>query len=93
MSSDQMSKVDMTKDAVKINQFQLDLMKKVQRQNWERALKLQKVKSKNNRTLGLIGLICGGIYVATLFNVRQETFLDDFNVPESIPLDPYTHKE
>jgi len=93
MPSDHMPKVDLAKDSDKINKFQLDLMKKVERQNLERAQKLRKVRARSRGTLfaGLAAVI--GIYTYTLVAVKQETFLDDFNVPESIPLDPYTHKD
>jgi len=93
MTSNHMEKVDLVKDSGKINQFQLDLMKKVQRQNIERALKLRQVRGRSRGTFLAAAGVISGIYIYTLFAVRQETFLDDFNVPESIPLDPYTYKE
>lgn len=68
----------------------LDLMflKRAEEINYQRAIKYQKTR-RGNAALGLT-LAAGvlGIYFYTMYAVKQETFLDDFNVPETIVMDP-----
>uniref|UniRef100_A0A336LLT7 Cytochrome c oxidase assembly factor 3 n=1 Tax=Culicoides sonorensis TaxID=179676 RepID=A0A336LLT7_CULSO len=71
----------------KIRQSDIDFMKLIESQNLERVKKLQKTR-KNNF---LVGCILGGtvlsIYMYSMFTVKQETFLDDFEEPKKINLD------
>lgn len=77
-----MPKVDIIKDATKLKSTDLIYMKRLEEQNFQRAINVQKYRKANSRTA--IGLTLGviGIYVYTIYSVKQEKFLDDFEVPE-----------
>lgn len=71
------------KDPV-LNKAALDFMKIIDKQNRERVRKLQDT-SRRNRMVGLsIGAGVVGIYLYSIFAVKQETFLDDFNEPPKV---------
>jgi hypothetical protein len=60
-----------------IKRFEDRHLRNVQRRNRER---------RQGRIIGLsFGALVIGIYVFTIMRVRQETFLDDFTVPEPPP--------
>ncbi|CAB3259589.1 unnamed protein product [Arctia plantaginis] len=59
-------------------------MKLIEEKNRERVQKLN-IISKRNRITGLaIGTGVLGIYLYSIFAVKQETFLDDFNEPVKV---------
>lgn len=63
-------------------------LKQAEEINVHRALKHRQLRKKTS-ILGLslaLGVI--GIYVYTIKTVKQETFLDDFNEPETVPVTP-----
>ncbi|XP_076245482.1 cytochrome c oxidase assembly factor 3, mitochondrial-like [Calliopsis andreniformis] len=62
-------------------------MKQAEQINFQRATKYRRTR-RNNIILGL-SLAAGvlGIYFYTMHAVKQETFLDDFNEPETIIVD------
>ncbi|XP_076668092.1 cytochrome c oxidase assembly factor 3, mitochondrial-like [Andrena cerasifolii] len=64
----------------------MDLMflKRAEEINLERALRYKKLR-KSNAILGLsLAATVLGIYFYTMHAVKQETFLDDLNEPETI---------
>lgn len=72
-----------SKDRV-LKQAELDYMKIIEQKNRERVIKLQQI-GKRNRITGLsIGAGVVGIYLYSIFAVKQETFLDDFEEPAKI---------
>lgn len=79
--NEQMRKVDLVKDKANISRTVVDYMKIVEKENLKRVQELRKIRQRNVRT----GLILGGgvlgIYFYTIFSVRQEKFLDDFDEP------------
>ncbi|PSN41721.1 Cytochrome c oxidase assembly factor 3 [Blattella germanica] len=79
--NEQMPKVDLVKDKASISRTTVDYMKIVEKENLRRVQELQRIRQRNIRT----GLILGGgvlgIYLYTIFSVRQEKFLDDFDEP------------
>ena len=63
---------------------ELDYMKIIEEKNRERVQKLQHI-SRRNRLTGLaIGAGVFSIYMYSIFAVKQETFLDDFEEPAKI---------
>lgn len=67
-----------------LKKAELDYMKIIEEKNRERVLKLQAI-SKRNRLVGCsIGAGVFGIYLYSIFAVKQETFLDDFNEPVKV---------
>lgn len=79
-NSERMPKID----ATKVRQSDLDFMKFVEKQNLERVLKLKRTRRNNLITGGLLGLGVFSIYFYSIFAVRQEKFLDDFDEPVKV---------
>jgi len=77
-----MQKVDITKDTTKLKSTDIIYMKRIEEQNLQRAKTVQKYRKANNRTAIALGLGVIGIYAYTIYSVKQEKFLDDFEVPE-----------
>lgn len=75
--SDRMPKIDLSK----LKQSDLDFMKLVEKQNKERVEKLKRLRKTNLITAGILGCGVLSIYLYSMFAVKQETFLDDFEVP------------
>jgi len=85
MADDQMRKVDLVKDKKLLNATTLNWMKFIEKQNLERVDKLKRIRKKNLLTSFLLGAGVLSIYAYTILSVKQETFLDDFEVPKLIP--------
>ncbi|KAI5644162.1 coiled-coil domain-containing protein 56 domain-containing protein [Phthorimaea operculella] len=67
-----------------LKKAEIDYMKLIEQKNRERVQKLQ-VQAKRNRLIGLsIGAGVFSIYLYSIFAVKQETFLDDFNEPAKV---------
>ncbi|XP_066992257.1 cytochrome c oxidase assembly factor 3, mitochondrial [Anabrus simplex] len=81
-NSDKMHKIDLVKDKANIPPSMLEYMKMVEKQNLERVEKLQRMR-RNNISVGcLLGFGVLGIYFYSMYAVKQEKFLDDFDEPE-----------
>lgn len=74
-----MPKVDLNK----LNASDREFMQRIQRDNLERVAKLKRVRRNNLITGGILGGIVVAIYSYTIYAVKQETFLDDFEVPQT----------
>jgi hypothetical protein len=61
-------------------------MKKLQEKNAERYAKEKILRRRYNITGVALSLFVFGVYFYTMFSIKQEKFLDDFEVPE--PPDP-----
>lgn len=79
--NEQMPKVDLVKDKANISRTTIDYMKIVEKENLRRVQELQKLRQRNVRTGLMLGAGVLGIYLYTIFAVRQEKFLDDFDEP------------
>lgn len=79
--NEQMPKVDLVKDKANISRTTVDYMKIVEKENLRRVQELQKLRQRNVRTGLMLGAGVLGIYLYTIFAVRQEKFLDDFDEP------------
>lgn len=77
-----MPKVDILKDTDKLKSTDIVYMKRAEEQNLQRAKIVHGHRKSNNRTAIPLGLIAIGIYAYTLYSVKQEKFLDDFEMPE-----------
>jgi len=75
-----MPKVDLTK----LRPSEREFIERMTKENLDRVNKLKKVKRNNLITAGLLGGAVVGIYAYTIYAVRQETFLDDFDEPAKI---------
>ncbi|XP_025420530.1 cytochrome c oxidase assembly factor 3, mitochondrial [Sipha flava] len=83
--NDQMPTVDFNKQG-EVDKRILQQIKFVERQNLIRVTRLQRMR-KNARFTGLLlGGIALSIYGYSIYSIKQETFLDDFDEPEVIPL-------
>ncbi|XP_008200280.1 cytochrome c oxidase assembly factor 3, mitochondrial [Tribolium castaneum] len=78
--SDRMPKIDRTK----LKQTDIDFIKFVEKQNLDRVRKLQTLRRKNLITVSLLGTAVLGIYGYSIWAVRQENFLDDFEIPTTV---------
>ncbi|EZA52373.1 cytochrome c oxidase assembly factor 3, mitochondrial isoform X2 [Ooceraea biroi] len=77
-----MPKVDVVKDAGRLKSTDVVYMKRLEEHNLERAKRVQ-IYRKRNRISGIVlGLTALSIYVYTMYAVKQEKFLDDFEVPQ-----------
>jgi hypothetical protein len=77
-----MPKVDVLRDAGKLRSTDIVYMKRMEEQNLQRATRVQGYRKANNRTAIALALGVIGIYAYTIYSVKQEKFLDDFEVPE-----------
>jgi len=77
-----MPKVDVLKDAGKLKSTDIVYMKRLEQQNLQRAKRVQGYRKANNRTALALTLGVIGIYTYTIYAVKQEKFLDDFEIPE-----------
>lgn len=77
-----MPKVDVLKDVGKLKSTDLVYMKRIEEQNLQRAIRVHGYRKANNRTAIALSLGVIGIYAYTIYSVKQEKFLDDFEVPE-----------
>lgn len=79
-----MPKVNLSRDAPKITVSDLHYMRQVEIANLERVNRLKKVRS-NNRLMGsCLTAFALAIYGYTIYAVKQEKFLDDFDEPEKL---------
>ncbi|XP_045767074.1 cytochrome c oxidase assembly factor 3, mitochondrial [Maniola jurtina] len=67
-----------------LKQAELDYMKIIEQKNRERVQKLQQISRRNRITGFAIGAGVFSIYLYSIFAVKQETFLDDFNEPVKV---------
>ncbi|XP_050460697.1 cytochrome c oxidase assembly factor 3, mitochondrial [Cataglyphis hispanica] len=77
-----MPKVDLLKDAGKLKFTDVVYMKRLEEQNLQRAKRVQGYRKSNNRLAFALSLGVIGIYTYTIYSVKQEKFLDDFEEPE-----------
>lgn len=91
MDKEWMPKVDLKKDSAKIKNIHFSLMNEIEKQNSERVKRLVKLR-RSNRILGcLLGGVVFSIYFYTIYSVKQERFLDDFDEPEKVIIPPQTN--
>ncbi|XP_020291715.1 cytochrome c oxidase assembly factor 3, mitochondrial [Pseudomyrmex gracilis] len=79
-----MPKVDVTKDTEKLRPTDIVYMKRLEEQNRQRASRVLRYRRANNITAITLGLTVIGIYSYTIYSVKQEKFLDDFEIPEKV---------
>jgi cytochrome c oxidase assembly factor 3 len=79
-----MPKVNLQTENHRLSIIEKKYIQKIQQQNLYRVERWNKIRRKN-RYLG-IGLTLGviSIYSYTIWGIKQEKFLDDFNEPEKI---------
>lgn len=68
----------------KLSSSAIDYMKFVEKQNLERVEKLKRLRRNNIITGSLVGLGVVSIYLYSIFAVKQERFLDDFEEPQKV---------
>lgn len=71
-------------EARKLKQVELDFMKLIENKNLLRVQKLQKLRRRNNLLGGAVGISVVSIYLYSMFAIKQEKFLDDFNEPQKV---------
>lgn len=78
--SDRMPKIDISK----LSDREILYIKEVERKNLERVEKFRRMRRNNRITGSLLGLLAISIYGYSMYAVKQETFLDDFEEPQKI---------
>ncbi|KAG7199180.1 hypothetical protein KM043_018056 [Ampulex compressa] len=84
MDSENMPKLDFKKDAKRLKSTDLILMRRVEEDNIRRATRVKDWRKSNNRFAIPLAFGALGIYLYTMYAIKQETFLDDFEEPEKI---------
>ncbi|XP_026733344.1 cytochrome c oxidase assembly factor 3, mitochondrial [Trichoplusia ni] len=67
-----------------LKQAEISYMKLIEEKNRERVLRLQQIAKRNRITGCAIGAGVVSVYLYSIFAVKQETFLDDFNEPVKV---------
>lgn len=78
--SDRMPKIDFSK----LKQSDIEFIRQIEKQNYERVQKLKRIRRNNVITGCLLGLGVTSIYLYSMWAVKQENFLDDFDEPAKI---------
>jgi len=78
-----MPKVNLLRDG-KLKSTDVIYMKRLEEQNFQRARKVQAYRKANKRIAITLGLGVIGIYAYTIYSVKQEKFLDDFEEPKKV---------
>lgn len=78
--SNRVPKIDLSK----LRPVDLDFVKQLESKNLERVQRLKRLRRKNLITGCLIGVGVLSIYGYSIWSVRQESFLDDFDEPAKI---------
>jgi cytochrome c oxidase assembly factor 3, animal type len=79
-------KIDLAKDMAKLSPDQKIYIEKLVKKNEERFELQKKLKKHYNITGFILFSIVISIYLYTIFSIKQEKFLEDFDIPE--PPDP-----
>lgn len=75
----QMQKVDLASDKIKLSQSQLDYMKILEKQNFDRVAKIKRLRTRNIATGLTLFLGVTSIYSYSIWAVKQEKFLDEID--------------
>ncbi|XP_019880144.1 cytochrome c oxidase assembly factor 3, mitochondrial [Aethina tumida] len=75
--SNRMPKIDVSK----LKPSELEFIQRFEKENRIRVEKLKRLRRNNLITAGILGVSILGIYGYSMYAVRQETFLDDFDEP------------
>ncbi|XP_066263161.1 cytochrome c oxidase assembly factor 3, mitochondrial [Euwallacea similis] len=78
--SERMPKVDLDKLSFSDREF----IQRINKENQERVARLKRMKRNNIITGCILGGLAVAIYGYTIYAVKQETFLDDFEEPVKI---------
>lgn len=77
-------KVSNPSEGPQLSATQLKFMKLIESQNLERIAKLERIRKRNTLTGWGLAAVVVGIYTFSMFAVKQERFLDDFDEPEKV---------
>jgi len=75
----QMQKVDLASDKIKLSQSQLDYMKILEKQNFDRVAKIKRLRTRNIVTGLTLFFGVTSIYSYSIWAVKQEKFLDEID--------------
>lgn len=72
------------KEGLKLTQNQINFMKLIEKENLVRVSKLKNTQKRNRWTGLALGCTVLGIYAYSILSIKQETFLDDFEMPKTV---------
>lgn len=87
-ASDRLRKIDIEKDMDKLPKAQQMYIKRMIEKNNERYAKEKKLRTHYRISAGVLFSVVFSIYFYSMYAVKQESFLDNFDVPA--PPDPAT---
>uniref|UniRef100_A0A182P1I2 rRNA adenine N(6)-methyltransferase n=1 Tax=Anopheles epiroticus TaxID=199890 RepID=A0A182P1I2_9DIPT len=89
MSSSEGPKVEfkIEESGRKLKKAEVDFMRLIEQQNLQRVQKLQRQRRNNKLTGIALGGTVLGIYLYSMFSVKQEKFLDDFEEPVKLEVE------
>lgn len=71
-------------DGPQLTHNQINFMKLLEKENVERVRKLRLTQKRNLVTGWTLGLTVLSIYAFSMFSIKQETFLNDFEEPKTV---------
>lgn len=69
------------------NYFQMEFVRLAEKQNLERAVRHKKYRRKDWLIAGTCFILAVSIYGYTMYAIKQERFLDDFEMPDPLAED------
>lgn len=89
MAAKKMTQVDVDEPAVQkqLGQIQMDFVRRAERLNADRAVRHKKTRRGDWTVAITCVAIAVSIYVYTIYAIKQESFLDDFEMPPD-PVEP-----
>ena len=77
--------VDDPRLQAQLGKIQMNIIRKAEEKTEERVAKYKKYRRTDLIVAGTCVSIALGIYAYTMFAIKQENFLDDFEVPNPLP--------
>ncbi|XP_023247231.1 cytochrome c oxidase assembly factor 3, mitochondrial [Copidosoma floridanum] len=81
---DRVSKLSNRCSERQLNVIEKEYIQRVQQQNWDRVKKWSRIRYKNRYLGTALGVGVFSIYLYSMWAIKQESFLDDFNEPEKV---------
>ena len=72
----------------KLGRIQMNLVKKAEKQNLDRAVRHRKFRRGDWVIASVCFGLAVGIYAYTIYGIKQEKFLDDFEMPDPLEEQP-----
>ncbi|OXU22931.1 hypothetical protein TSAR_006658 [Trichomalopsis sarcophagae] len=81
---ERMPKINVEKESHKLTNIQKEYMQRIHHQNLTRVQKWNQIRRRNRFLGATLSVFVVSIYSYTMWAIKQESFLDDFNEPEKL---------